>query len=280
MKSELMSIGKMAEINHLSVATLRLYDKLGLIKPEYVDEETNYRFYDIRQNARLDMIAYMKDLGMSLAEIKDVLKKEDLNIIEDILIKKNEQIHKQIDELKRQHERVEQAIRNIERRRKSPTTGTLSLEYIDRRYIWGIDCDKNFYTDGIESYEASLCHLRRELLSSGFTHVQSYSVGTSIKLENFKSYILKPEKLFVFLDHRTSLLHPSSIILDSSMYACIYVDSFSDEAECAKKLLDYCNSNGYTISGDYICEVMSEANIFNTSEREMFLRLQVPVAFK
>ena len=152
MKAELMSIGKMADINHLSVATLRLYDKLGLIKPEYVDEETNYRFYDIRQNARLDMIAYMKDLGMSLAEIKDVLKKEDLNIIEDILIKKNEQIHKQIDELKRQHERVEQAIRNIERRRKSPTTGTLSLEYIDRRYIWGIDCDKNFYTDGIESY--------------------------------------------------------------------------------------------------------------------------------
>ena len=92
MKAELMSIGKMADINHLSVATLRLYDKLGLIKPEYVDEETNYRFYDIRQNARLDMIAYMKDLGMSLAEIKDVLKKEDLNIIEDILIKKNEQI--------------------------------------------------------------------------------------------------------------------------------------------------------------------------------------------
>ena len=30
MKSELMSIGKMADINHLSVATLRLYDKLGL----------------------------------------------------------------------------------------------------------------------------------------------------------------------------------------------------------------------------------------------------------
>ena len=280
MKSELMSIGKMADINHLSVATLRLYDKLGLIKPEYVDEETNYRFYDIRQNARLDMIAYMKDLGMSLAEMKDVLKKEDFNIIEDILIKKNEQIHKQIDELKRQHERVEQAIRNIERRRKSPTTGTLSLEYIDRRYIWGIDCDKNFYIDGIESYETSLCILREKLIKAGFSHVQSYSVGTSINQTNFENFILKPEKLFVFLDHRSSLLHQSSIILDSSMYACIYVDSFADEADCAKKLLDFCKEKGYIISGDYICEVMSEANIFKTSEREMFLRLQVPVRFK
>ena len=77
MNPNLMSIGKMAEINHLSVATLRLYDKMELIKPEYVDEETGYRFYDIRQNARLAMIAYMKDLGMSLAEIKAVLAKED-----------------------------------------------------------------------------------------------------------------------------------------------------------------------------------------------------------
>ena len=98
MKSELMSIGKMADINHLSVATLRLYDKLGLIKPEYVDDETNYRFYDIRQNARLDMIAYMKDLGMSLAEIKDVLKKEDFNTsIEHRDI--NEDIHKGVKKL-------------------------------------------------------------------------------------------------------------------------------------------------------------------------------------
>lgn len=27
------------------------------------------RYYDINQNARLDMIAYMKELGMSLKEI-------------------------------------------------------------------------------------------------------------------------------------------------------------------------------------------------------------------
>ena len=50
MKAELMSIGKMADINHLSVATLRLYDKLGLIKPEYVDDETNEITYEFIKN--------------------------------------------------------------------------------------------------------------------------------------------------------------------------------------------------------------------------------------
>lgn len=35
----LISIGRMAEMSHLTVATLRLYDKLGLIKPKYKEED-------------------------------------------------------------------------------------------------------------------------------------------------------------------------------------------------------------------------------------------------
>ena len=77
MQNELLSIGKMAEINNLTVATLRLYDELGLLHPRRKDPQSGYRYYDMAQNARLDMIAYMKELGMSLAEIADILKKEE-----------------------------------------------------------------------------------------------------------------------------------------------------------------------------------------------------------
>lgn len=66
MQDELLSIGKMAEMNRLTVATLRLYDELGLLHPRRKDPESGYRYYDMAQNARLDMIAYMKELGMSL----------------------------------------------------------------------------------------------------------------------------------------------------------------------------------------------------------------------
>ena len=33
--------------------------------------KTHYRYYDIKQNARFDMIQYMKELGMELKEIKE-----------------------------------------------------------------------------------------------------------------------------------------------------------------------------------------------------------------
>ena len=70
MQEKWIPIGKMAEINHISIATLRLYDEIDLLKPAYIDPESKYRYYTIEQNARLDLIAYMKDLGMSLKEIQ------------------------------------------------------------------------------------------------------------------------------------------------------------------------------------------------------------------
>lgn len=56
-------------MNHTTVPTLRLYDQMGLLHPCYTDPNTSYRYYDIKQNARFDMIQHMKELGMNLAEI-------------------------------------------------------------------------------------------------------------------------------------------------------------------------------------------------------------------
>ena len=92
MNNNYLSIGEMAKMNHITVTTLRLYDELDLLKPVYVNPETNYRYYDIKQNARLDLIQYMKELQMNLKEIKELLDKEDINLIEAILIKKKQQL--------------------------------------------------------------------------------------------------------------------------------------------------------------------------------------------
>ena len=78
-----------------------------------------------------------------------MLEAEDITLIEQILARKNEQIHQQIRDLRLRHNAVERAIASIERYRKSPATGTIALEYIDRRYIWGISCPENFYEKDI-----------------------------------------------------------------------------------------------------------------------------------
>lgn len=89
---KLLTIGEMAKLNDVSQQTLRLYDKIDLLKPIHIDEITGYRYYDIKQSARMDIIQYMKSLGMHLKEIKVSLDKKNISIIEDILVKQNEQI--------------------------------------------------------------------------------------------------------------------------------------------------------------------------------------------
>lgn len=278
-RDHLLSIGEMAEANRVSIATLRLYDRMGLLKPSYRDTESNYRYYDIRQTSRLDIIRYLQNLGMSLAEIQALLEKEDIILIEQKLIERNNQIHQQMRDLEAMHEAVERAIQSIERYRKSPASGTISLEFIDQRHILYIPCQENFYDGGVVAYEKAVGELRRELMRRNVPQLLSYSLGTSVKREDFQRQILTADKIFIFGDKHLRDYGENFQVIESGMFACLYLDDFDQEAEGARKLLAYCQANRYTPSGDYLCEEMTELNLFDHRKRNMFIRLQVPVTF-
>ena len=278
-RGQLLSIGEMAEANRVSIATLRLYDRMGLLQPCCRDEESNYRYYDIRQTSRLDIIRYMRNLNMSLAEIQTLLEKEDIMLIEQKLIEKNNQIHQQMRDLKAMHEAVERTIQSIERYRKSPASGTTSLEFIDQRHILYIPCADNFYEQGIVAYEKAVHALRRELMKRNLPQLLSYSLGTSVKRDDFVRGALVADKVFIFGDKHLRDYGENIEVIESGMFACIYLDDFDEEAAGAARLLEYCRANRFVVNGDYLCEEMTELNLFDNSKRNMFLRLQVPVIF-
>lgn len=66
---QLFSIGETAKIFHLSVSSLRHYEALGLVTPEYVDPSTNYRYYSVRQFEPLNTIRYLRALDYSALEL-------------------------------------------------------------------------------------------------------------------------------------------------------------------------------------------------------------------
>ena len=49
------------------------------------------------------------------------------------------------------------------------------------------------------------------------------------------------------------------------------------EKKHAQKLFHYIEDKGYDIVGDYICEVVVELPIFENNERNMFVKLQIPI---
>lgn len=279
MKEKLLSIGKMASLNHIAVSTLRLYDEKGLLTPQFVDPESGYRYYDINQNARLDMIIYMRELGLSLAEIKDILNKKDSARIEALLGYKVEKLSQDINALKAQRKAVNRAIESLERYRKSPRPGNFALEYIEKRRILAIDCTHNFYDDDIHSYEELLRDLRLRLSAEGISQIHSYNIGTSIKARDFMDGKMKADQIFLFSDLKENTNKVKSRLLDNGMWACVYIDNYDDELPYIPLLKKYCDDHRYHVSGDYICEVMTGFNIFDDDPKKMFLRLQVPVTF-
>ena len=199
--------------------------------------------------------------------------------MENILIKKREQVFAQIRQLRIQRDAITRAIASIERYRKSPTEGVTSLEYIDQRRIYAIPASQNFYTGTIEDFEAVLTELKNNMIAGGLPQAYYYNVGTTMTREDFQARRFVASEVFAFVDSHFPPL-PEIRTLESGMYACIYLSHYDDEIPYAEKLLQFCQSNGYRISGDYICEVMTEFNVFDEAQRSMYLRLQVPISFE
>jgi len=68
-----MSIGEFARRSRLSPKALRLYDGLGLLSPARVDELSGYRYYEGAQLGQARLIAALRQVGVPLTTVKELL---------------------------------------------------------------------------------------------------------------------------------------------------------------------------------------------------------------
>lgn len=66
-------IGEFSKIAQVSGRLLRYYDEIGLLSPEHTDPLTGYRYYSAKQLPRLNRILVLKELGLSLDQITELL---------------------------------------------------------------------------------------------------------------------------------------------------------------------------------------------------------------
>lgn len=75
-------IGDFSKKVGVPIKTLRYYDEINLFKPLYIDDFTGYRYYVDDQIEMIDKIVMLKELGLSLKEIDEYLKTDNVYIIE------------------------------------------------------------------------------------------------------------------------------------------------------------------------------------------------------
>ena len=74
----MFSTGEFSRIARVSKRLLQYYDEIGLLHPAHTDPQTGYRYYSAKQLPHLNRILAMKDLGLSLDQIRRMLE-DDVN---------------------------------------------------------------------------------------------------------------------------------------------------------------------------------------------------------
>ncbi|MCK0473900.1 MerR family transcriptional regulator [Halalkalibacter sp. APA_J-10(15)] len=100
------TIGKFSKICDVPIKTLRYYDDIGLLKPSYIDSETNYRYYDYDKIDIIKLVLLLKSLHVPLADIKQII--ESANPVQ-----WNSMFEQKISELEKQKEQITNEIEDM-----------------------------------------------------------------------------------------------------------------------------------------------------------------------
>lgn len=102
-------VGDLAKLTGLTVRTLRFYDQIGLFSPSG-QTESGHRLYNASDLSRLQQILSLRELGLSLEEIKAILTGEQFSPLEII----NLQMARTKEQIQAQQRLLEQ-LRHIAR---------------------------------------------------------------------------------------------------------------------------------------------------------------------
>ena len=73
----MFKIGDFSKLSSISIRMLRHYDKVELLQPVKVDEQSGYRFYSAAQLKKVNQIQVLKDMRFNIATIKELVESEN-----------------------------------------------------------------------------------------------------------------------------------------------------------------------------------------------------------
>ncbi len=110
----MFKIGEFARLAKVSIRLLRHYDDIGLLKPALVDSDSNYRYYAVDQLPTLHRILALKELGLSLEEIKKLLEAHlSASELRGMLLLKQAELRQRVREEQQRLDRVEERLKLI-----------------------------------------------------------------------------------------------------------------------------------------------------------------------
>jgi DNA-binding transcriptional MerR regulator/effector-binding domain-containing protein len=278
-----LSIGEMAKLRHVTVDTLRHYDKIGLLKPYHIDPDTGYRYYSISQYEVLGTIKELRTIGFSLEEIKQFLTNRNVKKSVQLLQKSMDDLQGKIKKLQDIHHILITRIYNIEHFTSSYKNSDIVIkQFEEREYIqlarpvsW--EDTENLYLGFLE-LENMIGGIIPVLASNKFGDFIKEEYFDEIRKSSDFSRNLSEYQSQVFILVQDEKSEQPTKKLDKGIYICSYYGGIvrGKMLPQLKKLLHYCDTHGYIIIGDAIRIMQVDVSLTDQYD-EAFYEIQIPI---
>lgn len=131
-KNNLFTIGQFAAIHGVTKKTLIWYDEMELLKPAFIGEN-GYHYYTYTQSSALETILMLRELNVSISEIKDFMSDRSAHTMEQLLQEKITEVECSIAKLK-----------NIQQALISRHQDMMTLLHIDLSNITVVEKKKSY----------------------------------------------------------------------------------------------------------------------------------------
>jgi DNA-binding transcriptional MerR regulator len=151
-------ISEFSRLCQVSAKILRYYDDVGLLKPDYIDPMTAYRYYEIDQLHRLNRILALKDLGFQLGQITEIIDQGvSVEEMRGMLRLKQAEARQEMDDAQVRLDRIEARLRQIEQEGHLPAyeivlKSVMSAPVVSIRAILSTPADQYVLWDELHHY--------------------------------------------------------------------------------------------------------------------------------
>ena len=267
-KDKLLPIGQFAALHGVNKKTLMWYDEVGLFRPAAVNSQNGYRYYSYQQSQTLETILLLREMGVSVKEIKAFMQERSAASMEKLLGEKIEELDREISHKKAVRETLAKHRRNMQTLLSMDLEEISIVEKKGRRLVTvELSADTSFekavemITDETKKYQLSYLH---DASYGSMIAVESLYAG------NFEDY----PSLFIEIPFpiRRSGLHvqPAGTYLRAS-----YRGPWEDMDIRYREILSYAEKQGITFYG-FSYEVVLNENVVEREE-DAIVQIEIPV---
>ena len=209
-------ISEFAKLRGININSLRYYEKLGLLKPAYTDENTGYRYYAPEQVSVLNKIILCIKLGIPLKEMVKYID-NDGNLQSQKLLEQGKiEAKKRIEEMQNNLYYIEASLKNIEISKEFAGKEGIYTRHIDERKV--IVTDYFEHRLEIKEIVSEMAEIYKIALKNDFFPILPAGMLIKIDAEGNTRFCWFLE----ILNHKKK--HPRVFTLCAGKYSCMQLD--------------------------------------------------------